>query len=409
MPKTAVKAGFSEKIITPAVPVKMAGFDGLREATEVHDDLYAKVCVMESEEVRYAFVLLDLIGAGEELIASIQKKAEPLGISSEHVVICATHTHSGPAGTINTKEGIMAGTAFCMGELDVDYIQFVAEQAGKAVAQAIGSMEKQTLRIAETTIKGISSNRSRPDIPYDDTLLVYEFTGQSGQKNIFLRFSCHPTVLNKKSTVISADFPGNVYQRLSKAYAHVLYANGACGDISTRFTRKSADFKELERMGATIEEAVRKALETPVYDGVFDTFSIIGKKLEVTSKPAQDLGKLHQTYSQLEEGLEKISIYAEIEYAKHHPKPALIDYRISLAAFQNRNLVFMPAEIYSSLLMEKTQQDSCYIGYAGGYYLYLADELAYDGGEYEACMSPFAKGEAEAIIRQTEKWVREQK
>ena len=75
----------------------MAGYYSLRGSDGVHDDLFAKSLVLDDGEKRVAIVSLDLISTSRPLVeesrAAIEKKT---GIPASHVLICATHSHTGP-------------------------------------------------------------------------------------------------------------------------------------------------------------------------------------------------------------------------------------------------------------------------------------------------------------------------
>ena len=94
----AIRAGLARRCITPPLPSMMAGFFHDREATSVHDDLWCNAAVFESEGRRMALVNLDLIavdrGWADEARAIV---ADRLDMPGEAVLICATHTHTGPA------------------------------------------------------------------------------------------------------------------------------------------------------------------------------------------------------------------------------------------------------------------------------------------------------------------------
>src|SRR5204862_3181149 len=61
-----IRAGAAWRVITPdlssGTPPRMAGFGQGRDATGVHDDLYARALVIEVGEASIALVALDLIG-----------------------------------------------------------------------------------------------------------------------------------------------------------------------------------------------------------------------------------------------------------------------------------------------------------------------------------------------------------
>ena len=90
-------AGAAEVVITPVVGAPMAGYYNNRGATGTHDDLYAKSIAIDLNGVRIAMVACDLVGLpreySEEARRIIQQKT---GLAPDHVMISATHSHTGP-------------------------------------------------------------------------------------------------------------------------------------------------------------------------------------------------------------------------------------------------------------------------------------------------------------------------
>lgn len=62
-----VNIGFDKQCITPSLPTPLRGYAGVRIATEVHDNLYARCLGMEQNNVRYLFVQCDLIGVDDSV------------------------------------------------------------------------------------------------------------------------------------------------------------------------------------------------------------------------------------------------------------------------------------------------------------------------------------------------------
>jgi hypothetical protein len=70
-----------------------------------------------------------------------------------------------------------------------------------------------------------------------------------------LHTACHPTVLGAKNQYLSADFPGAARRVFEEsAGMPAVFINGAAGDVSTRFTRLSTGFEEVERLGRLLGE-----------------------------------------------------------------------------------------------------------------------------------------------------------
>jgi hypothetical protein len=92
-----VRAGTAAVNITPPKGAPMAGYYYNRAAQGVHDDLFAKAIVLESEGVRVAVVACDVESLPRAIVEQARKKIEAdTGIGGGAVMISATHTHTGP-------------------------------------------------------------------------------------------------------------------------------------------------------------------------------------------------------------------------------------------------------------------------------------------------------------------------
>ena len=397
-------AGFNTEIITPFIPVKLSGYAGTREATGVHDDLYARTFVIQSGSNLYSIVSLDLLSIDEALVDYVEKEAKYLGFKKNNIQIVATHTHSGPIGISDTNKGVMKGYEFFLGEKDDGYLKFVGQQIIESLKKSIDRLASQHIKIGRVEVSGISSNRSRPDQEYDNTLIAIEFENANGEKNLLIRFSNHPTVLPDTNTLITADFPSDLYERFASEYQNVLFMNGACGDISTRYTRESSDFTELERIGKIMQEKIEESLSNPAFAGEFDTVQFETTKIKALTKEPGDFNKLERHYDGVEDEQERISIYAEMMYAKYQTQRE-IELPVSVMKIHDLIFVLMPVEIFSTLTLNYIEEDIYYTSFANGYYTYLPDSLSYDYNEYEARVSPFMKGEGERVIEEVQEWI----
>lgn len=92
-----LKIGAASIKITPPLGTPMAGYYSERGAQEVHDDLFAKALVIEKDGTKIAVVECDLLGIPYFMIARVRELVEAsAGIDAAHVMIGATHTHTGP-------------------------------------------------------------------------------------------------------------------------------------------------------------------------------------------------------------------------------------------------------------------------------------------------------------------------
>ena len=93
-----LKVGYAQEIITPPTGVDLAGYFNLRLNEGMYDDLYVKVIAMDVDGKRTALVSFDLCSITGVMFDAIKKRVDAefgAGLF-EDMVICATHTHTGP-------------------------------------------------------------------------------------------------------------------------------------------------------------------------------------------------------------------------------------------------------------------------------------------------------------------------
>ena len=248
LPEPSVcKAGCAQQIITPPVGVSLAGYFHDRVSKYVRDDLYAKAIVLESEGTRLALVSLDLISVDEGITAPAKACIEQeIGIPPDNVLICATHTHTGPEIRSNAVVG-------CSGEWVAHLPRLIAD----AVKQAADSMFAATIRPGRTEVEGCSFNRlfrlkdgseqfgkrgrddevikeAGPIDPELQTLSVVDTDGNL--RAVAINFALHADVIGGGSAdFISADWPGEIGKNIAEIYGDdvvTLLLQGTCGDIN---------------------------------------------------------------------------------------------------------------------------------------------------------------------------------
>ena len=94
-----MRVGFAKSDITPRVGVELAGFGPYihRYSIGVRDRLWARAMAIEQQNEFFALISCDLVGLNRDIIQSIQNLLSPEGFRSTHVMVCCSHTHSGPA------------------------------------------------------------------------------------------------------------------------------------------------------------------------------------------------------------------------------------------------------------------------------------------------------------------------
>ncbi len=111
-PKPILRAGVAAVDITPKeFPLNMPGGFRANMAERAHDPLHARALVFDDGSMTLAMVVVDCLGASKELLDEAKATASrKTGIPANRMLICSTHTHSGPPS--NVKKGSEAAVAY---------------------------------------------------------------------------------------------------------------------------------------------------------------------------------------------------------------------------------------------------------------------------------------------------------
>lgn len=97
MPTYPLRAGAAAVDITPTLPVTLAGSLTRRDAVGVTDPLHARAIVLENDQTKLVFILIDLIAFHKEDSDEVRRAvALNLEIPVANVCISCTHTHNAP-------------------------------------------------------------------------------------------------------------------------------------------------------------------------------------------------------------------------------------------------------------------------------------------------------------------------
>jgi len=241
--------------VTPPPGHRLDGYAARTEvATGTTDPLQATIIWLSTaDDPGVLWLTLDAIAVARELVDELSTAAAAAaGIPAEHVVVSASHTHSGPAGWSGEIHPVIPATreALLVDAL-VDAVRSV-ELARRPVVASWRSIE----------VVGVGTNRHRKNGPHDNTAGILALHSSSGTlEAILLDFACHPTTYGPENLRYSADWPGAT--RAALAPAVVGFLQGAAGDVSPRFTRQGRDAAEVTRLGNLLASRVREALACP--------------------------------------------------------------------------------------------------------------------------------------------------
>ena len=263
--------------ITPPLGIPLTGSKG-EPSNHILDELYAKALVLDDGCTTIAIVSADLLYVPLEEItdpvrAIVKQKT---GIPETHVLICATHTHSGPE--VFRKKKLRPDHEVPASKIDEAYLQTLIRKIAGSVLLAHKSLEEVKIGAAKGEAPEIVYNR-RPKLadgsvkmaftlpheviatrrieagldgsmkatftlppdeeeltfgPIDPEVLVLRVEDPTGKiVGSIVNFACHPvSIYPSMSYSISADYPAYAARVVEQMEGGTsLFALGAAGDI----------------------------------------------------------------------------------------------------------------------------------------------------------------------------------
>lgn len=222
--------GFAKRTITPALaeqPVYMAGFDTDRQATGVHDDLWARAVAVSDGKSRVAVVSVDLIGV---FLADVDAARALLRERAGEVslIVTSTHTHEGP-----DTMGLWGPGRFTSG-VSSAYLARVRRTVAEAAAEALDRLEPARLVLAKTRTPELIVDNRLPEV-VDDAMVVLQAVALDGRSlGTVVSWSSHPEALGGDNTLLTSDFPHYLNRRLEEELGGTaVFLVGSIGGLMT--------------------------------------------------------------------------------------------------------------------------------------------------------------------------------
>jgi hypothetical protein len=353
------------------------------------------------------WLTLDAIAVGKELTTELADAASAAaGIPASHVVVSASHTHSGPAGWTGEIHPVIPA------ERERDLVEALT----CTVRAARLERRPVTASWRSVEVVGVGTNRHHRNGPHDNTVGILALHSPEGSlEAVLLDFACHPTTYGPENLRYSADWPGAA--RAALAPAVVGFLQGAAGDVSPRFTRQGRGAAEVARLGDLLASRVREALAGPGLELPRSAPAIrrTTLDLEVREIPSADeaaelvvaaegrvngnddpSGRIAQTRL---DGARGQAMMAAV------PLPDSLQLPISVVTMGDVCWVDLPVELFAShgacLQAHSTHPVTRVVGYTDGYYGYVVDHSAAESGAYEALITYFDQPTTHELLTRT--------
>lgn len=290
----SIEAAAAEIDITPPPSMRMAGYFDERFATGVHDPLKAKAILLRQGNQEVAMVFCDLVGVSLNVTTNARSQAsQKTGIFVPNIMICATHSHTGPLFD-DVRDYYFHKAAVAKFGKDphepVHYPTFLTEKLVAVIAEAHSKLHPVQLDVGIATQENLTFNRRywmkngkvafnpgqlntnivRPAGPTDTDVGILQ-AREPGAKHPFAGltvFAMHSDTVG--GSEYSADYEYYLQQMLRSAYGEDFisaFGAGTCGDLNHINVNKKEPvkgFEVAERLGTTLGVTVKNAKLTPV-------------------------------------------------------------------------------------------------------------------------------------------------
>jgi len=431
--QAALKGGCAKVNITPPLGIPLIGSYG-KPSDDILDELYAKALVLNDGNNTIAIVSTDLLYAPLEEITNPARKIikEKLGIPEQNVLICATHTHSGPEVFARAKvprEDRLPAT-----QIDQSYLAILIKKIASSVliahkkmtAVRIGAAKGQipeivynrraktkdgsikmaftlpdevtttkrateytegtgkTKKSSEVSVLSVAKSRIEDELvfgPVDPEVWVLRVEDANGQVvGSIINFACHPVCIYPSlSTTISADYPAYATQVVEEIEGGTcLFTLGTAGDI----VPIKRGLKPCQQIGKALGAEALRRLQLVSTSGDV-TLTAIRKEIKLPTKsPAS------------------ADVTADVSKTTEY-----IDTELQLLELGNIYLLALPGEILVEVGLEIKKraglENLLIVSLSNDVVGYVCHSQAYDEGGYEpGSATNLAKGSGEIMIKE---------
>jgi neutral ceramidase len=424
-----LRVGAAATVITPPEGTPLAGYYSLRGTKAVLDDIYSKAVVLEVGDTKAALVVCDLISLPRHVVTEARRQIETAtGIPGGHVMISATHTHTGP---VLARESALDELVGATSDLGRRYTEQLPELIARSVSEANKKLAPARAAAALGKEDGLSFNRRylmkdgsvswnpakrnpdvvRPAGPIDpDVGVVYFDTPKNAPVATYVNFAMHPDTVGGEG--VSADYPG-VLSKLLAAYRGsemlTVFANGCCGNINHRDVSWLDPQKgpaEAHRIGTLLAGDVLRT--TPHLKPVSaDALRVKSEIVELPLAPITDadVAVANDVVKRVKEPatkfLDKVQAFKVLDVAARKGKPWEVEVQV-IALGDQLAWVSLPGEIFVELGLA-IKKGSPYphtliAELANGSVGYIPNKAAYPQGNYEVVSSRCAAGSGELLV-----------
>lgn len=422
----ALRVGTAAVEINPPVGIPLAGYYSARGCEGVLDDLHAKAVVLDDGQTQVAMVVCDLISLPRHTVLEARKLIEQqTNIAGGHVMISATHTHTGPVLDRKSAREEIGGvnplvkeyTAALPAKIAESVVQAYQRLAPVRVSYARGQEDRLAFTrrfwMKDGTV-GWNPGKNNPNVirpvsPIDPEVgVVYFETPEAAPVLTYVNYAMHPDTTG--GLKCWPDFPGVLARRLAEYKGDsmlTLFANGACGNlnhINVRWSDRQHGPEEALRLGTILAADVFKIymdLKPAVIGPLAVRSEVVSLPLPVVTE--QDIAEAQEIVKQGSKArfYDQVKAYKVLDVAARKGQPWEAEVQVvtlgpDLAWVAMSGEVF--AELGLSVKAASPFRQTHIVELANGSFSYIPNRSAYAEGAYEVIASRCAEGSGEIMV-----------
>lgn len=434
--EASLKAGAAAVIITPPAGFPMAGYYHPRGAEGTLDDLYAKALVLDDGATRVALVTLDLISTTRS--GTGQARAEitrQTGIPGDHVMISATHAHTGPELAERGSRSLVASGT--INPVTVTYSEDLPGRIADSVRLAVSNLAPALISATRGRCEHLAYNRRfylrdgtvawnpgkrNPDVmmpagvtdPEVGVVLVeppHEPSSLVPAMATYVNFALHPDTVS--GARFSADFPGALSRRLADYHGAsnvTLFANGTCGNLNhldVQWGRQQSTRAEADRIGTILAASVFLA-EKQLREVKPAPLRVMSERVQLPLAPVtpEEVVEARITVRTgndrtRENFMKLVKAHQVLDVAAREGRPLEVEVQV-MALGDELAWVSLPGEVFVELGLAIKKQSpfpqTMIAELANGSIGYIPDRRSYAEGNYEPVSARCAAGSGEQLV-----------
>ena len=398
--------GIAEMNYTPDVGLDLVGnYRGDDYASRgVHDSLYARAFVAKGENgIKAAVLTIDICILYKESTNFMKEYIqEETGIEKDHIMILATHTHSGPKSELSAPKA-------------KEYLI----KAADAVVKADKNLAPTTLYVGRSTEDRISHNRRLqgkdgkvhmtwesldPELvvgplgPKDPEVITFTINQAGKEIGSVVNFGCHVTNLTGSNWFYSADYPGYMVESVRKIKGEdyiPMFFNGLCGNV-TQINHEYGfidTYQEAQRIGYMLGvgalEAIKNQVEVKGGEVIISKEYVPLKRITITDEQLAWAGIIMERVAR--EGMPPIQqdgipdeMYAENWIKMHKIQDQVDSVEVQVIRVGDLAFVGLPGEPFNEFGVDIKTKSPCpntmVMGLANDYTSYFPTEVSFTQG-----------------------------